>query len=74
MRLHQAKGARSQSGGRGGRKQSLSRALVPVAAAVAGDTVFETTRSGRVRLPPLAFWCNQTVVKVWFAGFGPGNR
>ena len=52
------------SGGGGGKKHPLSHAAGPAAATVAGRTVFETTRSGRVRLPPLAFWCNQTVVKV----------
>lgn len=28
---------------------------------------FETTRSGRVRLPRLAFWCNQSVRKASFS-------
>ena len=39
----------------------VAATMVP---AGADPAVFETTRSGRVRLPPLAFWCNQTVVKV----------
>jgi len=41
-----------------------SKMAALLAPAGADPAVFETTRSGRVRLPPLAFWCNQTVVKV----------
>ena len=62
-----------KSGGGGGKKDAPHKAVGTVAAPVAGKTVFETTRSGRVRLPPLAFWCNQTVVKVPLAAFRAAN-
>lgn len=36
----------------------------------ADPSPFETTRAGRVRLPPLAFWCGQSTRKVRDCGHG----